>query len=90
MSAQIYEAKYLRGQSILDPSLHSRHDCSSTWKSVLYGTELLTKGMSWRIGKGDTTHFWKDHWICDETLMQHSGVLDIRDLDCTISKKKIS
>ncbi|VVA32958.1 Hypothetical predicted protein, partial [Prunus dulcis] len=51
--AQIYEKKYLKDYSILDTPGVSKQDCSATWRSVLYGVELLRKGMVWRVGNGD-------------------------------------
>lgn len=50
--AKMFEAKYLKGQTTLDDSLRTRQVCSSTWKNFLHGTELLVKGMRWRVGKG--------------------------------------
>ncbi|KAI5337458.1 hypothetical protein L3X38_016729 [Prunus dulcis] len=55
--AKIYEAKYLKGHSILDDSVIFRQDCSSTWRGVLHGAALLRNGMLWRIGDGGTVKF---------------------------------
>ncbi|KAI5342128.1 hypothetical protein L3X38_010003 [Prunus dulcis] len=60
-------------------------DCSTTWKGVMYGVELLRQGIGWRVGKGDTTKFWKDSWLIDEPLLKHDGVLRIEDIDCSVS-----
>lgn len=38
---KIFEAKYLKGKSILDPFLESRKNGSPTWKDILYGVNLL-------------------------------------------------
>ncbi|XP_016648950.1 PREDICTED: putative ribonuclease H protein At1g65750 [Prunus mume] len=51
----------------------------------MYGVELLRQGIGWRVGKGDTTKFWKDSWLIDEPLLKHAGVLHIEDLDCSVS-----
>ncbi|BBH09066.1 hypothetical protein Prudu_021464 [Prunus dulcis] len=83
--AKIYESKYLKGKSVLDSSLMFRQDCSTTWKGVMYGVELLRQGVGWRVGKGDTTKFWKDSWLIDEPLLKHDGVLHIEDIDCSVS-----
>ena len=58
--------------------------CSSTWNSILFGAELLAKGMIWRVGKGDLAKFWTDKWLFDTPLMQHNGVLNIQDLNCNV------
>ncbi|KAK0573533.1 hypothetical protein LWI29_009571 [Acer saccharum] len=38
-------------------------DCSNTWKGILYGVQLLSEGMQWRIGNGGCVKFWTDAWI---------------------------
>ncbi|KAI5322641.1 hypothetical protein L3X38_031713 [Prunus dulcis] len=83
--AKIFEAKYLKGQSILDSKLASRQGSSSTWKGVLFGAELLNKGLIWRLGKGDRVNFWKDTWIGDFPLMQRVDSIEGVDVDCPIS-----
>lgn len=55
--AKIFEAKYLKGHSILDLKMTSRQGSSSTWKGILFGAELLNKGLIWRLGKGDRVNF---------------------------------
>lgn len=40
--------------------------CSSpspTWRSVLWGLDLLKNGLGWRVGDGTTSHSWEDNWI---------------------------
>ncbi|BBH05115.1 Polynucleotidyl transferase, ribonuclease H-like superfamily protein [Prunus dulcis] len=85
LCAKIFEAKYLKGQSILDSKLASRQGSSSTWKGVLFGAELLNKGLIWRLGKGDRVNFWKDTWIGDFPLMQRVDSIEGVDVDCPIS-----
>ncbi|CAL2231440.1 unnamed protein product [Prunus armeniaca] len=83
--ARIYEAKYLKGTSILDPSLLPKQVCSSTWRGILHGLELLSKGMLWRIGKGDTVKFWQDRWLNGSPLLEQDGVLQVGDVTCSVS-----
>ncbi|CAL8991787.1 unnamed protein product [Prunus brigantina] len=83
--AQIYEKKYLKGCSILDTHGVSKQDCSATWRSVLYGVELLKKGMVWRVGNGEHVKFWKDNWVADLPLLQYAGAQSGIDLDCKVS-----
>ncbi|CAL2255325.1 unnamed protein product [Prunus armeniaca] len=67
--AKIYESKYLKGKYVLDSSLMIRQDCSTTWKGVMYGVELLRQGMVWRIDK-----WWdldKLRRALTEDLVQH-------------------
>ncbi|CAL2279833.1 unnamed protein product [Prunus armeniaca] len=55
--AKIYEAKYLKGASIFDNSLGARQVCTTTWRSIMHGIQLLMQGMRWRIGRGDSVKF---------------------------------
>ncbi|CAL9021082.1 unnamed protein product, partial [Prunus brigantina] len=62
-----------------------KQDCSATWRSVLYGVELLKKGMVWRVGNGEHVKFWKDNWVADLPLLQYAGAQSGIDLDCKVS-----
>ncbi|CAL9020979.1 unnamed protein product [Prunus brigantina] len=79
------QTKYLKGCSILDTHGVSKQDCSATWRSVLYGVELLKKGMVWRVGNGEHVKFWKDNWVADLPLLQYAGAQSGIDLDCKVS-----
>lgn len=83
--AQIYEKMYLKYYSILDTPGVSKQECSATWRSVLYGVELLKNGMVWRVGNGDKVNFWKDHWVADFPLLHYAGEQSGIDLDCKVS-----
>ncbi|XP_021827477.1 uncharacterized protein LOC110768097 [Prunus avium] len=83
--ARIYKAKYLKVTSILDPSLIPKQVCSSTWRGILHGVELLSKGMVWRIGKRDTVKFWQDRWLNGRPLFEQDGILHVGDVTCNVS-----
>jgi hypothetical protein len=36
---------------------------SYTWRSILFGKELIKQGIRWGIGDGKTTRLLSDHWI---------------------------
>ncbi|EEE66057.1 hypothetical protein OsJ_22054 [Oryza sativa Japonica Group] len=36
---------------------------SFTWRSILFGRDLLRKGVRWGIGNGSSVKILKDHWI---------------------------
>ncbi|CAL2276664.1 unnamed protein product [Prunus armeniaca] len=74
--AKIFEAKYLKGASILASPNFTKKASSHTWKGVVHGVELLLKGMRWRIGSGDQVKFWKDSWCSDTPLLHQDGVLN--------------
>ncbi|XP_048615950.1 uncharacterized protein LOC125588571 [Brassica napus] len=38
---------------------------SFAWRSILFGRELLQKGLKWQIGNGRTTRVWLDKWVHD-------------------------
>ncbi|CAL8157237.1 unnamed protein product [Prunus armeniaca] len=78
---QGHELKFMKGNT---PGV-SKQDCSATWRSVLYGVELLRKGMVWRVGNGDKVNFWKDHWVADLPLLHYAGVQSGIYLDCKVS-----
>ncbi|CAA7030525.1 unnamed protein product [Microthlaspi erraticum] len=43
---------------------------SSTWRGVLRGMrDVVIPGMSWVIGSGHTTSFWRDKWLLGEPLL---------------------
>ena len=35
------------------------------WRSILFGRELLQKGLKWQIGNGRNTRVWLDKWVQD-------------------------
>jgi hypothetical protein len=36
---------------------------SYTWRSLMYGKQLLQKGLLWRVGDGKQIHIYEDNWI---------------------------
>lgn len=85
LSCSIFKHKYLKSNSLLNPSYKKPALCSSTWSSICFGASLLRQGLYWRIGNGETAHFWIDNWsgcgtlctfamdptIIDEELLVH-------------------
>nr|ADK92871.1 retrotransposon protein [Hypericum perforatum] len=61
LAATILRAKYYPRKSPLEIS--SSPYSSYTWRSILKGSQLLQKGIEWRIGQGNTVRTWSDPWI---------------------------
>ena len=36
---------------------------SYVWKSILYGRDVIEKGVRWRIGDGCMVKIWQHHWL---------------------------
>lgn len=61
LMARILKARYFPDSSILSAS-QKKHS-SYAWKSILFGRELVVKGMRVVIGNGTTTRMWMDPWL---------------------------
>lgn len=83
--AQIFEKKkYLKGQSRCDSNLLLKHNCSTTWKGIMFGSQLLKKGLVWRLSKGDNIDFWKDKWFGDDSLIHKVEVTPEFSMDTMV------
>lgn len=63
LMARILKARHFPDEDILTAKL--RKKASYAWKSILYGRDLLTKGMKYIIGDGTLVNMWTDPWIPD-------------------------
>lgn len=61
LMARVLKARYFPDSSILTAS--QKKKSSYSWKSILFGRELVAKGMRVVIGNGSTTRMWLDPWI---------------------------
>lgn len=62
--ARIYKGRYFSSSSFLDCGKGYRP--SYAWRSILFGRELLMKGLMKSIGDGKNMFVWADSWIFDE------------------------
>lgn len=61
LMARILQARYFPDGDILGASVKKK--ASYAWKSIMYGKELITKGMRHVIGDGTFTNMWTDKWL---------------------------
>jgi hypothetical protein len=61
LCAQVLKAKYYATSSVLEAK--PKVGMSYTWRSILWGVELMKKGMIWRIGDGVGLNIWTDPWL---------------------------
>ncbi|XP_010419043.1 PREDICTED: uncharacterized protein LOC104704701 [Camelina sativa] len=57
------KSRYFPDHQFLDASLGARP--SYAWRSILYGRDLLVKGLRLCIGDGSSTRVWTGQWLLD-------------------------
>ncbi|KAL5858823.1 hypothetical protein ACOSQ4_000119 [Xanthoceras sorbifolium] len=73
--SQLLTCKYLNNANLLTPGDSDKPVCSNTWKGIKFGAKLLSSGINWRIGNGNSVHFWTDVWASDcGSLANHAAV----------------
>ncbi|KAL5733231.1 hypothetical protein ACOSQ2_032923 [Xanthoceras sorbifolium] len=73
--SQLLTCKYLNNANLLTPGDSDKLVCSNTWKGIKFGAKLLSSGINWRIGNGNSVHFWTDVWASDcGSLTNHAAV----------------
>jgi hypothetical protein len=61
LCARVLKARYFGDGDFMSARCPKRS--SFTWKSILYGRELLKEGVVWRIGSGEKIKALEDNWI---------------------------
>lgn len=64
LMSSIIKSRYFPHCDFLEATLGSRP--SYVWRSILFGRDLLSKGIIPRIGNGLHTRVWLDKWVIDE------------------------
>ena len=62
---RVLKSKYFKNGDFLHSTLGPRP--SYTWRSILYGRDLLSKGLVRDIGNGEQSNVWSVNWIIDPT-----------------------
>lgn len=76
---RVLEQKYLKNDSIWNTEYPCPAGCSSTWRGIVFGAKLLHQGIQWRIGDGDSVHFWKDKWLSSGPLIDKARNVSLID-----------
>jgi hypothetical protein len=63
LCAKVLKGRYFPSGSFLDSN--STRSCSFTWRSLMFGKQLLMQGILWRIGDGESVRITKDRWVLE-------------------------
>lgn len=61
LCAKVLKAKYYPNNSLLQ--CQARGGISYSWRSILFGLDLLLEGIIWRVGNGSSINIWHDPWL---------------------------
>lgn len=64
LMAKVLKGKYFGEERFLDVSLGNK--VSYAWKSILFGRDLLIKGLRRSVGDGRSIRVWSEQWLEDE------------------------
>jgi ribonuclease HI len=70
---RVFKSKYFPRCSILEAKLNGRG--SLAWKSILGATQLIDKGLIWRVGSSQKIRIWEDKWL---PMRDHNAILSPR------------
>jgi hypothetical protein len=71
LCARVLRARYFSNGSFLEAACPKR--ASFTWRSILFGRELLKDGPIWRVGNSSDIDIWNSNWIPRSTLQRPFG-----------------
>jgi ribonuclease HI len=61
LCARLLKARYYPAGNLIDTAFIQNQ--SQTWRGIVYGLELLKKGIIWRIGDGSKVKIFRDNWL---------------------------
>uniref|UniRef100_A0A803Q157 Reverse transcriptase domain-containing protein n=1 Tax=Cannabis sativa TaxID=3483 RepID=A0A803Q157_CANSA len=59
--SSILKARYFLQSSIIE--VVPGHNPSYTWRSILWGRDLMVSGLIWKVGNGSSIRTLDDHWL---------------------------
>ena len=82
--ARVFKGMYYATTNLLDAG--KDYILSHAWRSILFGRELLMKGLVKLIGRGSTALIWQDKWIFDEIPRQPVNKKIFMDFNLKVSE----
>lgn len=61
LMARVMKARYYKNSTFWNAKVGSNP--SFIWRSILWGSQVIKKGVRWRIGDGRNVFVYKDNWI---------------------------
>jgi hypothetical protein len=71
LCARLLEARYYPSGNLIDTAFIKNQ--SQTWQAIVYGLELVKKGLLWRIGNGTMVKIYRDNWLPRPSAMKVEG-----------------
>lgn len=59
--SKVLQARYFKNSNFLSASLGSNP--SFIWRSILWGREVIKRGIRWRVGNGKKISVYEDNWL---------------------------
>lgn len=69
--AQTLRGKYFASSPFLE--CISPKSASHGWRGILWGRDLLVKGLGWSVGNGTSINIWTDPWLSPVTPLRPIG-----------------
>ena len=86
--ARIYKGRYYANTGFMECGKGYRP--SYAWRSILFGRELLSKGLIRSIGDGQSTLVWSQKWIMDEVPRRPINKEMMIDVNLKVSDLKLN
>lgn len=83
LCAQVLRSRYYPNGSFMDASMGSRP--SYAWRSILFGRQLLVKGLRRTIGYGRETYVWLNKLLFRDTPLAPLRKQILFDVDLKVS-----